>query len=310
MLSVVALRKRYPSGTLAVDDVTLSVARGEIVGLLGSNGAGKTTIVKCVCGLVTPTAGAIAVNGVDAVRRPRSAVRHVAVALEGNRNHYWRLTPRQNLQIFAGLQGRSWGRVRSEVDDLLERFGLSDRAHLPAYELSRGMQQKLALACALVKGTELLMLDEPTLGLDVESAVELRATLRGMADRGERSILLSTHNMKLVEEVCHRVVILRRGRKVVDEKVAELSQLFRTDTYTVRVGALQAGLAGARGRCWDVLAARGSHGRTDVRVRVSDDLGIYAFLEHLRCQGCVIEGVERGGSDFEEIYLSAIGRGD
>ena len=171
LMSVEGLSKTYRtrSGPVrALEDVTFSVGTNQIVGLLGANGAGKTTTIKSICGLVRPTAGRIVLDGVDALRSPRAAARRVAAVLEGNRTVYWRLSVRENLEYFAALRGLRRKDVRSRISELIERFHLEDKASTRAMRLSRGMQQKLALACAVLPATPLLLLDEPTLGLDVE----------------------------------------------------------------------------------------------------------------------------------------------
>src|SRR5439155_19125801 len=177
----------------AVDDVSFRIDGHEVVGLLGANGAGKTTTIKCLCGLVLPTSGRMFIDGVSIPDHPRAAATKAAVVLEGNRNLYWRMTPRENIDFFAGLQGidRRSGAVLRE--ELLERFGLTDKARTPARMLSRGMQQKLSLACALARRTPVLLLDEPTLGLDVEISHELRGYLRELAVRAHHPALQPRH---------------------------------------------------------------------------------------------------------------------
>ncbi|MDW8141809.1 MAG: ABC transporter ATP-binding protein, partial [Candidatus Bipolaricaulota bacterium] len=171
-------RSRRRGETVAVDNVSFSVSKNEVVGLLGPNGAGKTTTIKSICTILRPTSGEIWVDGADAIRNPRAALERVTAVLEGNRNVYWRLTVRDNLEFFAGLQGQSLRSVRSYIDELIEMFNLKEKVHEQARALSRGMQQKLAVACALVKRTPILLLDEPTLGLDVETSYELRWILK------------------------------------------------------------------------------------------------------------------------------------
>src|SRR4029077_21249393 len=141
-------RSRRRGEVRAVDGVSFDVRPGEIVGLLGPNGAGKTTTIKCLCTLVTPTSGRIVVDGVDARERPRAAVQKLAAVLEGTRNIYWRLSARENLEFFAALQGISRSSISSLIDGLLERFRLTEQRNADARTLSRGMQQKLAVACA------------------------------------------------------------------------------------------------------------------------------------------------------------------
>ncbi|MFQ5795465.1 MAG: ABC transporter ATP-binding protein [Candidatus Bipolaricaulia bacterium] len=231
--------RNYRQGdVVAVDHVSFSVNRNEVVGLLGPNGAGKTTTIKCLCTLIRPTSGHITIDGTDTLAHPRVALGKIAAVLEGNRNIYWRLSPRENLEFFAGLQGIPTRKIRPYIDQLIELFNLGEKAKTPARMLSRGMQQKLAVACALVKGTDILLLDEPTLGLDVETSYELRNVLKEMAKRGERTILLSSHNMNVVEEICDRVIIIHQGRVVTDDQVANLLELFKARAYRFAIESI------------------------------------------------------------------------
>ncbi|MDW8110619.1 MAG: ABC transporter ATP-binding protein, partial [Candidatus Bipolaricaulota bacterium] len=224
-------RSRRRGDIVAVDNVSFRVYKNEVVGLLGPNGAGKTTTIKSICTILRPTSGEIWVDGADAIRNPRAALEKVAAVLEGNRNIYWRLTVRDNLEFFAGLQGQSLRSVRSYIDELIEMFNLQEKVKEQARTLSRGMQQKLAVACALVKRTPILLLDEPTLGLDVETSYELRWILKRMAEQGQRTILLSSHDMNVVQDICERVIIINHGRIVVDDRIENLKRLFTASAY-------------------------------------------------------------------------------
>ncbi|HET8986032.1 MAG TPA: ABC transporter ATP-binding protein, partial [Trueperaceae bacterium] len=202
----------------AVDGVDFSVARGEIVGLLGPNGAGKTTTIKTICGLIAPDSGTVTVNGFDVRRDRRKALRHISAVLEGNRNLYWRLSVRENLVYFAGNRGMSPAAVGPRIAELLDQFGLTNKADELVSNLSRGMQQKLAISVALLADTDVLLLDEPTLGLDVETGYEVRTLLADIARSG-KTIILSTHDMAVVEALCRRVVVINHGRVVTDDSV-------------------------------------------------------------------------------------------
>lgn len=292
----------------AVEDVSLTVGRSEIVGLLGANGAGKTTTIKCICNLVVPTTGQVAINGMDTRTAGPAIYRHVAAVLEGNRNIYWTLTVRENLEFFAGLQGIPLRRARAHVPELLRRFGLEAKEDAPARMLSRGMQQKLALACALIKGTELLILDEPTLGLDVRMSHDLRASLREMGTSGNRSILLSSHDMNVVQSICDRVVIVNKGRVVADERVGRLLDLFRPRSYRVAVdGALN---TETRARVAESFAAprfEAEGDETRLHVDVPDPARIYDLIDLLRAGGASIRSVDRREPTLEEVFLSITG---
>jgi ABC-2 type transport system ATP-binding protein len=297
-------RSRRRGAVKAVDDVSFSVERGEIVGLLGPNGAGKTTTIKCLCTLVTPTSGGVWVDGIDAVHQPRAAVAKLAAVLEGNRNIYWRLSPRENLEFFAALHGIPRQSVRQLMDELLERFNLGDQRDVESRTLSRGMQQKLAVACAFVKQTPVLLLDEPTLGLDVETSHELRKTLREMAGEGGRTILLSSHDMDVAQDVCDRVIVINNGRIVASDRVSNLLALFRARAYrfTVR-GTVDEALKSSLGAAFDKIeiAVDGDSATIDVEFLDADRL--YGLIDLLRTRHCVIDSIDRRDPDLEEIFL-------
>lgn len=162
---------------------------------------------------------------------PRAGIQYVSAVLEGNRNIYWRLTVRENLQFFAGLHGVSSRSVRRRIDELIERFGLTEKEKSQARYLSRGMQQKLALACCLTKETPILILDEPTMGLDVESSSELRELVAKLGRKEKKTVLLSSHNMNLVKNVCERVIIISRGRIIADNRIENLIDIFEVQAY-------------------------------------------------------------------------------
>ena len=203
LVEVENLRKTYrkrasKEWVSAVNDISFGVEEGEILGLLGPNGAGKTTTIKMICGLLKPDSGRVLVKGVDNQRGRLRALRHLSAVLEGNRNLYWRLSVRENMLYFAGNRGVSARAARPKIDALLGRFHLADKADELVNNLSRGMQQKLAIAVALLAGTEVVLLDEPTLGLDVGTGLEVRALLREVAAEG-RTIIISTHDMDVVQ---------------------------------------------------------------------------------------------------------------
>ena len=311
VVKVEGLRKVYKSRrqgeTVAVDDVSFEVGRGEIVGLLGPNGAGKTTTIKSICTLVTPTAGAIHINGVDVSTTPRAAVANIAAVLEGNRNLYWRLTVAENLELFAGLHGIAAKQVRPLIAELIEQFDLSHKTKAEARTLSRGMQQKLAVACALVKETPLLLLDEPTLGLDVETSLELRQTLRTLAATGERTILLSSHDMDVVQSTCKRVIIINKGRIVTDDNVANLLELFRIRSYRFTLsGVLGEGALALLRREFPHMRSEADAQQTIVEAELIKAEQIYDFVDGLRRSGALIESIDRQDPNLEDIFLRVV----
>jgi ABC-2 type transport system ATP-binding protein len=302
VVSVTNLRKTF-GDVVAVDDLSFAVHPGEAVGLLGPNGAGKTTAVKCILGLVVPDDGAVSVCGTDASADPRGAYRHVGATLEGSRNVYWRLTVRENLEFFAGLAGYAPGDRRERHDELLDRFGLADRADDVVNDLSRGMKQKVALAVALTRDVDVVFLDEPTLGLDVESARELRRELRRIAVEEGTAVVLTSHDMTTVEAVCDRVVVVDDGRLVADDTVSNLVDLFRTGSYRI---VFEGSLSEAARAAVDAYGAANwttSETRGEFDVTLTDGNDIHDLTGILVESGVRIVGIDSLEPDLEEAFV-------
>ena len=230
------LTKTYGRGKQrfeAVKQVSLTLHRGEVLAFLGPNGAGKTTTIKMIAGLVRPDRGQVTVAGADPHRRP-CALRHIGAVLEGNRNLYWRLTPEENLEYFGVLRQVPRKIAHRRGLELLDRFELLDKRQTPVQKLSRGMQQKLAIAVALIHNPQLLLLDEPTLGLDVEAGETVKALVRQIAQEG-RAILLTTHQLDVAEELSDRVAIIRQGRIIAEQSTESLLKEFSDSAYQLEI---------------------------------------------------------------------------
>lgn len=214
-----SLRKRYPKGKgwiEALRGVSLELFPGEILFVLGPNGAGKTTLVKILAGLIEPDGGRVEVR-VDG--RPT----WLGVVLEGSRNLYWRLSALENLIYFGTLRGLTPKEAKRRGLELLETVGIPDKAHQTVGTLSRGQQQRTALAAALVHDPPVLFLDEPTLGVDLEAQEAIRSLLLRLKEEG-KAILLTTHQLDLAEAVADRVVILLEGEVALEGRTQEVLQ--------------------------------------------------------------------------------------
>ena len=198
---------------MALDGVDLEVRRGEVFGLLGSNGAGKTTLLKILCTLLLPTAGRAAINGHDVVESPQRVRQTVGYCLDTERSFYYRLSGRQNLAFFATLNNVASTQVTGRVAKVLEMVGLNGAADAPFMTYSKGMQQKLGLARALLTDPAVLLLDEPTKSLDPGAAAEFRRFLRStLTERLGKTILLVTHSLEEAHACCDRVAIMDQGK--------------------------------------------------------------------------------------------------
>jgi len=215
------LTKRFPtrlrdggrarSGVLAVDHMTLEVGPGELLGLLGPNGAGKTTTLLLLSTLLAPTEGTAVIEGYDVRRAPGEVRRRIGVLLAGDRAVYRRLTGRENLLYFAALYGLPREEAQSRAAALLELVGLTDRADDLVERYSTGMRMRVAIARTVLHGPAVLLLDEPTVGLDPHGARLMRELIASLHQSG-KTILLATHNMAEAERLCDRVAIIDRGR--------------------------------------------------------------------------------------------------
>jgi ABC-2 type transport system ATP-binding protein len=225
---------RYQGQNLkAVRQVSLSVNAGEVLAFLGPNGAGKTTTIKMIAGLILPDEGWVRIADRNPHRDPK-ALRSLGAVLEGNRNLYWRLTPEENLEYFGVLRGLTRRLARQRGRELLERFELTNKRKTVVQMLSRGMQQKLAIAVALVHDPQLLLLDEPTLGLDVEATETVKRLIREIAAEG-RAILLTTHQLNVAEELSDRVAIIQNGEIIIEELTSTLIRQFSGETYIIEL---------------------------------------------------------------------------
>lgn len=312
-LEVAALRKVFPGRrpVQAVDGVSFAVQPGEVLGLLGPNGAGKTTIIKCVLGLVRASSGVTRVFGADTARQPGRVLASAAAVLEGARNTYWRLTVWENVCFFASLHGVSARdpEHRRYFQGLLARFGLEERLTTPVRELSTGMKQKVAVVSALARRTPLVFLDEPTLGLDVETELDLRQLLPALAAQEGRTLIISSHNMDVVQAVCRRVVIVSGGRVIADDQVANLLSLFRSRRYRLAVpgsvpDAVVAGL-----RDLDPGAeAVAEDGTTRLELQLPAPGALYDLMDLLRGAGLVVESIAQREPDLEHAFLEIMRR--
>ncbi|WP_442950490.1 ABC transporter ATP-binding protein [Paenibacillus sp. FSL R5-0912] len=202
----------------AVKALTLTIAPGEVVGLLGLNGAGKTTTIRMLSTLLDPTSGSIEVDGLSMADNRKAIQSKVNMIPGGERMLYWRLTGRENLEYFGRLYGLSSTAIRMESTRLLNEVGLAEAADQPVEQYSKGMKQRLQIARGLINDPAYLFLDEPTLGLDAPIARQLRGTVRTLAQEQGKGILLTSHYLQEVEELCDRVYVLSRGELLLCDK--------------------------------------------------------------------------------------------
>ncbi len=226
MLSVRKLRKTFedPGGgeIVAVDEASLECRRGEIYGLLGPNGAGKTTTLRCLATILTPTGGSATINGHDLATDAEGVRRSIGFLAAGS-GLYGRLTPRETLRFFAALQGLPETKLEAQVERMLALFRITEYADRPNDRLSTGMKQRVSLARSVVHDPPVVMLDEPTTGLDPVVTLEVEEAVKGLAEAGS-CVVFSTHVLSQAEDLCDRVGVILGGRIVAEGTTAELCE--------------------------------------------------------------------------------------
>jgi ABC-type multidrug transport system ATPase subunit len=293
VITTSGLVKRY--GRLrAVDGIDLSVQEGDVYGFLGANGSGKTTTVRMLLGLVLPTIGEIELLGERMPRAGRRVLHRVGALIEGPA-HYGHLSGRENLSLLdASGRGGSWRTRSRRVADALEQVGLGGVGRRPVKAYSLGMRQRLGLAGALLRRPELLVLDEPTNGLDPQGISEVRELLLDL-HRGGTTVFLSSHLLAEVEQLCTRVGVLDRGRLVLQDRLATLTA--PTGSTVVRTSDPDRVRATLDGR---VTAVDGDR----VVVRGDDPAEVNARLV---AAGVPVHGLALERPSLEDVVLAAAG---
>lgn len=216
----------------AVDNLYLTVGKGEVFGLLGPNGAGKTTTVLMLLGLTEPTEGFAWIDGHDCIREP-IAVKRIVGYLPDNVGFYNDLTGRENLRFTGRLNGLSGDFLEQRIEELLERVGMTEAADKKAGTYSRGMKQRLGVADVLMKDPKVIIMDEPTLGIDPQGMRELLELIRQLAEEDKRTIMISSHQLRQIQQVCDRVGIFVKGKLIACGPIETLGQQLEKEGHFV-----------------------------------------------------------------------------
>jgi ABC-2 type transport system ATP-binding protein len=295
----------------AVDGIDLLVEPGEIFGILGPNGAGKTTTMKMLATLLIPTSGTIRVLGIDPLERPREVRARLGAMLSGERSLYWKLTGRENLEYFAALYHVPPAETKARIADVLGAVKLADRAEDYVERYSTGMRQRLALARALLPDPPLVILDEPTVGLDPQSSRDLRDRVRDLRSQG-RTVLLTTHYMEEADQLCDRIAIVDHGRIVALDTPTALKRTIRAEEVVrleLGIDGDDAGVLERLGRAATLARSERRNGTLNVTAHCASARDfVPAAFDAARSVGATIRHVEVVPVTLEDVFLSLTGR--
>lgn len=295
------LTKRYGEIT-AVQDLDLQVRQGEVFGLLGPNGAGKTTTTLMLLGLTEPTSGWALIDGHDCTRDP-IAIKQVVGYLPDNVGFYPDLTGRENLRFTGRLNGLTDAVCEARIQTLLERVGMTEAADRKAGTYSRGMKQRLGIADVLMKDPKVIIMDEPTLGIDPEGMRVLMSLIRDLSERDGRTILISSHQLYQVQQICDRVGIFVHGRLIACGNIEDLGrQLENEGLYTLDLQTAPAGSAFAAS-IQSIEGVMAVSKNPNGSLKIESNRDICKEVTRLAAdEGCAIQQLHQRGGDLDEIY--------
>ena len=307
MIEVENLRKAY-GDRVAIDGISFRVEKGEILGFLGPNGAGKTTTMRILTGFMPPSSGTARVAGLDVVAEPREVKRRIGYLPE-HPPLYKEMTVLAYLSFVARIKGVPGRRLKESVATALERCGLNEVSGRLIQNLSKGYQQRVGIAQAIVHSPEVMILDEPTVGLDPRQILKIRNLIRSF--HGEKTVILSTHIIPEVEKLCDRIAIINEGRIVaLDTQVRLAEKLQQSERISVQFGDGAAVpirqrlelIEGVR----SVIQEDGAQNRFLVEARIGSDVGRRVFERALSEKWSLVE-VSPVRSTLEEVFLHLTG---
>lgn len=301
-------RLLYRKEVEAARDIDFGIRAGEIFGLLGPNGAGKTTTVKMVSGLVRPDRGSVYVDGLNVDRKRLAVLKKVGVVLEGTRTSIWPLTPFENLMYYGNLKNVKGRLLKERARELLKFIGLDHKQHIQVRKLSRGEKQKLAICIALIADPPVVLLDEPTTGLDVQSSRNIKDKVLEMTRRQGKCVLVTTHDMNVAQEICDRIGIINHGKLVACQPKESLLDVFSDPVFEFKLDRLVADSVLEGVRDVNDVAVRIEEEGPVLSVALQPDLerrsrALYEIVHRFREQGVLLRSISQRQQTLENVFL-------
>src|SRR5256712_5402903 len=299
--------------TTALGGVTMQIPEGELFGLLGPNGAGKTTLIKILCTLLLPTSGEAFVAGHDVTKDVFPIRQRIGMVSGGGTSGYGLLTARENIWMFSQFYGVPSKVSKARIDELMHIFGLWDKRDAKVRMLSTGQRQKMNMIRGFVTGPDILFLDEPTLGLDVNAARVIREyVMNWVRGQAGKTVLLTSHYMAEADQMCDRIAIIDKGRILACDTPANLKRMIRTETTfqlevdTIRDTTSFMSLQGVKNFSHkDDISKNRSH----LTFILEDEGPVAEILSSITSQGAKVHSLQKSEPTLEDVFISMVGRG-
>ncbi len=303
-----------PEGPVrALDGATLQIEEGELFGLLGPNGAGKTTLIKILCTLLLPTAGQAFVAGYDVTKDVFPIRQRIAMVSGGETTGYGLLTTRENIWMFSQFYGVPSKLANDRIDELMEIFGLRDRRDSKVRTLSTGQRQKMNMIRGFVTDPDILFLDEPTVGLDVNAARTIRDyVMKWLQEQKQKTVLLTTHYMAEADEMCDRIAIIDNGRILACDTPDNLKRMVRLDTtFRLEVDPIRdlsgfGKIAGVKNYSVKDDPAKNTAYFTFI---LDGEAPVADILSYIMSQGSRVRSLQKSEPTLEDVFVRMVGKG-
>lgn len=307
ILHVENLTKKFVSKKMiktAVDNISFSINYGEIVGLLGSNGAGKSTTIKMLCGLILPDKGTIKIFNLNN-NNPKNLkyiLSKSSFLLEGQRNLYYNLSLINNIKYFLSLKGILYKNIKNHIENLIAFFNMEGYEDKLVSDFSTGMKQKVSVILALSGNEEFIVLDEPTLGLDVHSANNMVNMLHKYVKKHNKTVLITSHNMNIIDSLCDRVIIMDNGKIIANDRIKSLKNLFEMTHLTLTINTIDENILKRLNDKFKLQIINNEDGTKTINFFIINT-NIYEIFKIFYDNNIKIISIKSDNSDFENSYI-------